>query len=170
MKEDYNKNFWHKFYRVYLKIWRVLLSLVLIASAAGIYFFFFAGTETVKASWWNEEWLYRQAIPVVNSAGSQTNVYISVTLDTNTASSSMQADCGDFRFTKENGELLPHYIVSGCRTATNVIHIYFDSFPAGAQTVYFYYGNPSAENGFSASDFTTQASSYAIGAVQAVET
>ncbi|MFH0891143.1 MAG: hypothetical protein V1867_00015 [Candidatus Falkowbacteria bacterium] len=45
-------NFWHKFYRVYLKIWRVLLSLVLIASAAGIYFFFFSGAETVKAGWW----------------------------------------------------------------------------------------------------------------------
>ncbi|OGF25318.1 hypothetical protein A2303_00095 [Candidatus Falkowbacteria bacterium RIFOXYB2_FULL_47_14] len=170
MKEDYNKNFWHKFYLVYLKIWRVLLSLVLIASAAGIYFFFFAGTETVKASWWNDSWLYRQAIPVTNNISTQTNVYISVTLDTYTASSSMQADCGDFRFTKEDGSLLSYYIVSGCRTATNVIHINFDSFPAGAQSIYFYYGNPSAENGFSASDFSVEASSYTIGAVQAVET
>src|SRR3989339_636295 len=162
-------NFLRKFYRIYLKIWRVLLSLILIVAASGVYFFFF-NKETVKAEWWNDSWTYRQAIPVTNNTTAQSNVYISVTLNTLTASTSMQTDCGDFRFTKEDGSLLPYYIVSGCRSASNVIHINFDSFPAGAQTVYFYYGNPLAENGFSAADFTTQASSYAIGAVQAVET
>ncbi|MFH0891145.1 MAG: DUF2341 domain-containing protein [Candidatus Falkowbacteria bacterium] len=135
-----------------------------------IFFWFYNnGSREVSAAWWNDSWLYRQAIPVVNNTSAQTNVYISVTLDTLTASTSMQSDCGDFRFTREDGSLLPYYIVSGCRSAANVIHINFDSFPVGAQTVYFYYGNPSAENGFSVADFSTVASSYAIGATQAVE-
>jgi hypothetical protein len=81
----------------------------------------------------------------------------------------MQSDCGDFRFTDSKGNALPYYIVSGCRSSNNFIHIYFDTFPSGEQTVYFYYGNPTARNGFEDSDFSTEASDYTIGTVGSQE-
>ena len=147
------------------KIYMILFIIVLLFG-----FIFLNNPKEIKATWWNDSWNYRQVIPVTNNTSEETDVYIIVTLDTDTASTSMQSDCGDFRFIKENGQALPYYIVSGCQTDTNIIHINFDIFPTGAQTVYFYYGNPSAENGFSATDFTTVASDYTIGAIQTEET
>ena len=133
------------------------------------FFFYHNNPETAEATWWNDSWSYRQSIQVTNNISAENNVYISVTLDTDTASTSMQADCGDFRFTRENGEILSYYIISGCRTTTNVIHIKFSIFEAGEQAIYFYYGNASVENGFNSSDFATEASNYVIGAVSAEE-
>ena len=121
-----------------------------------------------KAAWFDESWAYRNAIPISSHTAAETNVYISTTIDTS-ASGQFQSDCGDLRFTDTGGNLLPYYIVSGCTTATTVAHIFFDSFPAGAQTIYYYYGNPSAANGFSAADFATVATNYAIGTVAVQE-
>src|SRR3989339_866573 len=61
-------------------------------------------------------------------------------------------------------------IVSGCRTATNVIHINFPIFDAGQHAIYFFYGNALGENGFAASGFATEASNYTIGAIGTAET
>lgn len=120
------------------------------------------------AAWWNDAWMYRNAIPISSHTAAENNVYIIVTVDTS-ASGQFQVDCGDLRFTKQNGELLPYYIVSGCTTASTVVHVLFDTFPAGAQTIYYYYGNPSAANGFSSTDFATQATNYVVGTVAAQE-
>jgi hypothetical protein len=111
-------------------------------------FFLWNKPKITEATWWNDSWQYRQAIDVTNNTSAQTNVYISLTLNTNTASTSMQTDCGDFRFVTENGEILEYYVQSGCRSTITVVHIAFATFPAGQQTIYFYYGNPSADNGF----------------------
>jgi hypothetical protein len=146
----------------------ILLLGVIIVSI--VFFFYHNRPQSAGAAWWNDAWQFRQSILVTNNTSAQNNVYISVTLNTNTASTSMQTDCGDFRFTRENGEVLPYYIVSGCRTATNVIHINFPIFDAGLQAIYFYYGNASAENGFAVSDFVTEASNYTIGAIGTAET
>ncbi len=115
------------------------------------------GPKKVEAGWFNEAWSYRKAITLTNSGAGQTDVYVAITIDTSDTTR-FQADGGDIRFTKQNGELLPYYIVSGAGTASTVIHINFDIYPAGASTFYLYYGNSSAENGFSATDFTTAAS------------
>ena len=80
-----------------------------------------------------------------------------------------QADCGDLRFTDAAGNILPYYIVSGCGTSNTVVHIFMEDFPAGEQTVYMYYGNPAAANGFSSSDFSTQASAYTVGSLGSEE-
>ena len=152
------------------RIGGILLSVVLMIVLTIGVFLFFNQPKAAEATWWNDAWQFRQSIQVTNNTSTENNVYISVTLDTATASTSMQADCGDFRFTRENGEVLPYYIVSGCRTATNVIHINFPIFDAGQQAIYFYYGNASAENGFAASDFATEASNYTIGAIGTAET
>src|SRR5690606_27457720 len=74
-----------------------------------------------------------------------------------------QADCGDLRFLKENGDLLPYRVVSGCGTANTEVHVNFDKFPTGSQNIYYYYGNPDAPDGFVTSSFSTEASDYTIG-------
>jgi hypothetical protein len=107
------------------------------------------------AAWWDETWMYRKAINIPSHSTSENNVYVTVPEFDATDTSRFQPDCGDLRFTKENGELLPYYVVDCDATAT--IHVQFDTLPAGASTYYMYYGNLSAPNGFSSSDFSTAA-------------
>ncbi|PJA07668.1 hypothetical protein COX69_04065 [Candidatus Falkowbacteria bacterium CG_4_10_14_0_2_um_filter_48_10] len=153
------------------KIFQLIIIFSLLAiPALTAYFYFTRGARMAAATWWNESWTYRQAITVTNNGSAQSNVYVALTLDTETASTSMQSDCGDFRFTARNGEVLAHYLMSGCRTAANVIQVNFNSFPIGAQTIYFYYGNMSAPDGFSPAGFSLEASDYTIGNVQSAET
>jgi len=142
----------------------IFLLIVLIAVPTSLWY----QAKRAQAAWWDENWAYRKAIPVTNNTTQESNVFVSVTTDTSDTSK-FQTDCGDIRFTNLRGEILPYYIVSSCGTANTVIHVNFDVFPAGAQTIYTYYGNPSAPNGFSASDFATQASNYTIGSLGAEE-
>ncbi len=151
------------------KIIKVLSAAVAVVLLAAAGFLLLNKPKETKAGWWNDNWTYRRSVVVTNNAAEEHNVYISLTIDTS-ATSSFQADCGDLRFVKASGQSLAYYIVSGCGTANTVIHVNFDVFPAGSQTIYYYYGNPMAENGFSATDFATEASDYTIGAVGAEET
>ena len=150
---------------------RVPLLIAVLFLLALIPFALYRGSQVpeAEAAWWNPSWQYRQSIHVTNNTTEQTNVYISVTLVTSDTSK-FQADCGDLRFTKQNGQLLPYYIVSGCGAASTSVHVQLDTFPAGAQTFYAYYGNPSADNGFSSADFLMAASSYTVGGVGGEET
>lgn len=120
------------------------------------------------AAWFDDSFAYRNAVPISSHTAAENNVYISATIDTS-ASGQFQADCGDLRFTDYNGNVLNYYVVSGCTTASTVVHVFFDSMPAGAQTLYYYYGNPQAANGFNSSDFATQATSYAVGSIGSQE-
>jgi hypothetical protein len=148
----------------------IIFSAFLALTVAVVFFYSLIKKEDVsEAGWWNESWNYRQAIPITKTVASQSNVYISVTLNTDTASTSMQSDCGDFRFIDREGKELEYYIVSGCRTANTVIHIYFPSLPQGAQDIFFYYGNQTAGNGFNSSGFSTVATNYQVGAAQTAE-
>ncbi|MFA5894378.1 MAG: LamG-like jellyroll fold domain-containing protein [Candidatus Shapirobacteria bacterium] len=117
---------------------------------------------TILAEWFNDAWMYRQQINISTHSVDETNVYISTSINIGTTAKS-QPDNGDFRFTTASGQLLDYYIVSGTGTTNVSFHINFDSFPAGAQTIYAYYGNSSADNEFSNSDFSNVASSYSIG-------
>jgi len=115
--------------------------------------------KKVSAAWFNDTWQYRKAITLTNSGTGQTNVYVTLTIGTSDTAR-FQADAGDLRFTKQNGELLNYFIVSGAGTSSTVIHVNFDIYPAGASTFYLYYGNPYVANGFTSSDFTLEASNY----------
>lgn len=149
----------------------LIVSTVLFGS--GIIFLFNPfGTTTADAAWFNDNWSYRKSVPITAHTAAETDKYISVTIadtDDLVTASQLQSDCGDMRFTKQNGDIIPYYISSGCNSTSTVIHIYFDSFPAGAQTLYFYYGNPSVSNGADSSDFTTEASSYTVGTIGSEE-
>jgi hypothetical protein len=125
----------------------VVSSLTIVALIAGPISYIVFKPEPIEAAWWNDSWQYRKLIPITNNTTQETNVYASSTIDTSTAGR-FKANCGDLRFTKQNGELLPYLIESGCGTVSTVVHIGFDVFPAGAQTIYYYYGNPTAPDGF----------------------
>lgn len=126
-------------------------------------------SQSILASWWNESWTYRQAINISTHSIGETNVYIITTINIGTTAKS-QPDNGDFRFIDQSGQLLDYYISANTGTTAPTFHILFPNFPSGAQTIYTYYGNQSASNGFSSSPFTTQASNYTIGSPVTEET
>ena len=140
-------------------IFSLFLVLLVIAPIS-----FYLWNKQAGASWWNSDWFYRKAITVTNNVTTENNVYITLTLDTSDTNK-FQDDCGDIRFIRQNGETLPYYIVSGCRTSSTVIHTNFPVFDSGTQIIDFYYGNPTAENGFELNDFSTEASNYTIGTI-----
>lgn len=113
--------------------------------------------------------MYRQAINISSHSSPESNVYLTTTINIGNISK-VQSDGGDFRFTDAGGNLLPYYLISGIGTTAITFHVQLDSFPSGAQTIYVYYGNPSATNGFSASDFSTAASNYTISSLGTEET
>lgn len=150
----------------------ILASVVIIIVSVPIVVFTLLNLRKAEAAWFDMGWNFRRSINISDHVTNEYKVYISLTgsndLDTSDTSR-FQTDCGDLRFTDSDGNLLPYYIVSGCGTATTVVHVFFENFPVGAQDIYYYYGNPSASNGFSATDFTTEASSYTFGTVGSEE-
>ncbi|MCA9390295.1 DUF2341 domain-containing protein, partial [candidate division WWE3 bacterium] len=122
--------------------------------------FFLSLDTAAQAGWWNDGWGYRVGVPVTNNTTAENNVYISFesgdAIDTSDLTK-FQSDCGDLRFTTSGGVELPYYLASGCGTSTTVVHVNFDTFPAGDMVIYYYYGNASVENGSEASDFSTEA-------------
>ncbi len=104
--------------------------------------------NSAEAAWFNDSWSYRQRIPIDTHTAAETNVYNAISVDTATLTTDkLQADCDDLRFTKENGELLPYQIISGCDSGTTVINVGFDTMPVAPFNIYMYYGNPSASAG-----------------------
>jgi hypothetical protein len=102
----------------------LLSSLTIVALVIGGFFMY--NPKETRADLWNDGWAYRQPITVTNNTTAQTNFYISLNLNTDTASTSMQTDCGDFRFVTEAGEILDYYIQSGCRGTTTVVHVAYE--------------------------------------------
>lgn len=116
----------------------ILPTLILILSNAG----------SAEAAWYDDNFAYRQSIPVDTHSAAENNVYITISVDTAALTTDkLQADCDDLRFTKVNGEVLPYQIVSGCDSTTTSIRVGFDTMPAASFYFYMYYGNPSASIG-----------------------
>jgi hypothetical protein len=129
--------------------------------------------EEVKADWFNEDWTFRKKTIVTNNTTEETDVYIQFDgttqfIDTSD-STKWQGDCDDLRITDYNGRILKHYISSGCGTASTIVQVYYDTFIAGDQVIYYYYGNPTVTTGAENSAFTTEASNYSIGAAATEE-
>jgi len=120
-----------------------------------IVFFTLNNARSSVAAWFDDAWTYRKAINIPTHTATENNVYVTVPEFDATDTTKFQVDCGDLRFTKTNGELLPYYVVDCDATAT--VHVQFDTLPAGETNYYMYYGNPGAPNGFSSSDFATAA-------------
>ncbi|MDP3940909.1 MAG: DUF2341 domain-containing protein [bacterium] len=148
-----------------------VLGLVLLIGG-GIFAYQIIFPKIGEAAWFDDTWLYRKAIEITAHTSAEQNVYINLTgaaaIDTSDTAK-FQSDCGDLRFTDNSGNLLQYFIVSGCGTSSTVVHVNFESFPAGAQTIYYYYGNPGADNGFSLGGFPRAATSYTIGSIGSEE-
>jgi hypothetical protein len=97
-------------------------------------------------------WLYRRAVTIDNTANPNTLTDYQVLVVVDTASlitqGKMRSDCGDIRFTDEDGvTLLGYWIESGCNTASTRIWVKVPSIPASStKTIYLYYGNPAASS------------------------
>lgn len=128
-------------------------------------YLYFLNTKA-KASWFDDAWRYRVAIPISAHTSLETNVYITLSgadgINT-TDTTKFQADCGDIRFVNEAGDQLLYYLTTACGLAQTGFQIYLESFPAGAQTIYYYYGNPSAPNGFSGTSIGVAATGVTLG-------
>ena len=117
------------FYRPLPKTAQKLISLLLIVSTllSSFYSLSFLLAPKVSAAWFDDSWAYRQRIPIDTHTASETNVYNEIVVDTATLTTDkLQADCDDLRFTKQDGQLLPYQIVSGCDTATTTIRVGFE--------------------------------------------
>ena len=145
-----------------VKSWAVIFLIVFVA-------FILVQTrkETVEAAWFDDIFSFRNPVDIASHTAAENNVYVSVTVDT---SSNVQADCGDLRWTDARGKLLKYYVSSGCTGASTVIHVFMDTMPAGQQTLYYYYGNASVQDGFSAADFATAATGLGTITVGSQET
>jgi len=95
-------------------------------------------------------WNYRKSITVSNPGSELTNYQVLITLNTASLISAgkMRSDCGDVRFTDSDGStLLNYWIESGCNTNNTKVWIKVPSIPTNStKTIYFYYGNPSANS------------------------
>jgi len=124
--------------------------------------------QVIKATWWNDGWHYRQAINISSHTSSESNVYITASINIDTTTKA-QTDDGDFRFISQSGDSLSYYVVSGVGTTNITFHILIPSFTSGASTIYTYYNNTTIDDGFSTSDFSTEASNYTIGSLSSEE-
>ena len=60
----------------------------------------------------DDSWGYRKAVAIPTHTSAENNVYVTVPTFDATDTTKFQADCGDLRFTKQNGEVLPYYVVT----------------------------------------------------------
>ena len=148
----------------------VAILLILSLSLSSFYSFSFFFSPKAQAAWFDDSWSYRQRIPIDTHTASETNVYNEIVVDTAALTTDkLQADCDDLRFTKQDGQLLPYQIVSGCDTATTTIRVGFDTMPIAPFNIYMYYGNPSASAGSSILAHSACASSCAEGTAASEE-
>ncbi len=127
----------------------------------GVLVYSLAHTGRVKAEWFNDAWGYRQAIRFTNggSAVSDQKILVQVATSTAIAANKMQSSCQDVRFTDASGRLLQYYINVtggagvGCNDASSDFYVLLPSIIAGENTIYIYFGNPTAPAGTVSSNF-----------------
>lgn len=106
----------------------------------------FSSSSKTQAAWFDDNWAYRVAIPVTDTV-TETQKYGTTGNIVTTDSSKFQSDCGDVRFVDSTGKLLKYTLASACNSATTTFSVNMDTILT-SQTIYMYYGNPSAPDGF----------------------
>ncbi len=109
------------------------------------------GFGTVSAfaqtGWLDSAWAYRSQVTVNNPGASMPiNLQVRVALDGSFDFAKVQSNGADLRVTDADGlTLLPFWIEKWSPSSTSAtIWVNVPSIPATGQTLYFYYGNPSA--------------------------
>lgn len=137
------------------RLYVLAVSLPLLLILVPIVFFSLRHASESSAAWYDGSWAYRKRVNIPSHTSLESNVYVSVPSFDATDATKFQTDCGDLRFTKENGQLLKFYVVD-CDATAN-IHVLFDSLSAGESNYYMYYGNATAPNSFESADFGSAA-------------
>lgn len=152
------------------RIRHIFLGVVAVLLVAGSYLFWQSyHSSKVQAAWFDDLWIYRIAIPVTAHTSAESNVYWTPPNINTSDTTRFTATCGNVRWTDASGKQLKYYVSSGCGGASTVFNVFLDSFPAGAQTFYYYYGNLGAPDGRTLSAFATAASGVTNGSAQAEE-
>jgi hypothetical protein len=112
----------------------------------------------VPSSWSSSltGWQYRKSHNITNSTGADVNYTVNITVVNGTGTDSgntvyiynkTRSDFGDIRFTNSTGSLLNYWIESVNSGANATFWIQIDgNLTSANQTIYIYYGNPSATN------------------------
>ena len=118
-------------------------------------------TEETKIVDWLENWQYRKTVTINNSENKDTleDYQVSLSLDTSSLieTGKLAADCKDIRFTdSDKGTILSHWIEGSCNREDTKIWVKVPAISAlSLKTIYFYYGNPTAEKESSNSDIAS---------------
>ncbi|EKD91103.1 MAG: hypothetical protein ACD_30C00045G0003 [uncultured bacterium] len=158
----------------FIKLTKKTLATYLIVSTVALssgLIYLFSPTwfgSKVEAAWVDDDWGFRQEVPVTSTNGSaQSNVFISFSLDTATliTAGKLQSSCQDIRITTQAGEVLPYHVgrTNACNNAATTIDFLLTSFPDLKSTYYVYYGNPSAVSADAGAFSQSQASNYSVG-------
>ncbi len=102
-----------------------------------------AGAST---AWWNSSFQYRTPVSISNGGIGLSEHQINLSVDTSALiiAGKMQAGCEDIRFVaSDDSSQLAYWIESGCNTTETKIWTKVSSIPAGASSIYMYYGNSS---------------------------
>jgi len=124
-----------------------LLVLLLLGPAA---YFLTKNPNPIKATWYDNNYNYRQTVTITYSGLALTNYNILIELDTAAliAAGKMQSDCDDIRAVdSDDSTSLKYWVEGGCNTTTTQIWVTVPSIPDGGKSIYLYYGNSSAGNG-----------------------
>jgi hypothetical protein len=127
----------------------MLIASIALVSSGLIYMYAPSKTKPAEAAWFNDNWSYRKALTLTGS-GAESNKYATLSSYDASDTSKYQSDCGDVRFTSQDGALLP-YTVTSCGASTT-FHINLTSILDGTQTIYLHYRNPSVVDGFASAD------------------
>lgn len=125
----------------------IIAVLILVAAGPGIYLLL-KHPRSVQAVWFDNNWSFRQKIPLSNTGSAQTDFQVQLTVDTATlvTASKLLSSCADVRLTTTTGKVLPYWIEpTTCNTATTKIWVKVPSIGTATSgttnDIYLYYGN-----------------------------
>lgn len=125
-----------------------LFSLMCLFFFGWIIFLVYFSPKKTEAAWFNDNWTYREAIPISTHSASESNVYDTFQLDTATliTAGKLQSSCQDIRVTDASGNILKYNVgrTNACNASNTTIDYLIPTMGSGAQNYYVYYGNPSA--------------------------
>lgn len=151
---------------------RSLTSYLIVSTlfvGTGLIYLFNPFIKEADAAWFNDNWLYRQEVPVTANTGVDTNTFISFSLNTATLLSAdrIQSACQDIRVTDAGGNLLPYHVgrTNACNNAATTIDALVPTLATGASSFYVYYGNPSVASADAGAFSQSEAANYTIGSL-----
>jgi hypothetical protein len=132
----------------------LFVSLAIVGIA--IFLIFKIPNKPVSAAWYDDTWAYRTRISLSTVTATNSKVKLDIDTAALITAGKIQADCGDSRFTTQNGELLRYYLDAAggaCNTNSTDYYVLIPTID-NPTVIYHYYGNASAPNGTEGVNFS----------------